>query len=52
MDDDPVADDIELVRVWIDKHQAAVSLGNVRSEKKSAAARENGKNGGRPKTRK
>ena len=31
------------------KNPAAVALGKIKSEKKSAAARENGKLGGRPK---
>lgn len=31
------------------KNPAAVALGKIRSEKKSAAARENGRKGGRPK---
>lgn len=31
------------------KNPAAVALGSVKSEKKAAAARENGKKGGRPK---
>jgi hypothetical protein len=31
------------------KNPAAVALGSMRSEKKAAAARENGKKGGRPK---
>lgn len=31
------------------KNPAAVALGSIKSEKKAAAARENGKKGGRPK---
>lgn len=31
------------------KNLAAVALGSIKSEKKAAAARENGKKGGRPK---
>jgi len=33
------------------KNPAAVALGSVRSKKKAAAARINGKKGGRPKTK-
>lgn len=33
-----------------DKNKAAVALGSIRTEKKSASSRINGKNGGRPKT--
>lgn len=31
------------------KNPAAVALGSIKSDKKAAAARENGKKGGRPK---
>lgn len=34
------------------KNPAAVALGSIKSEKKAAAARENGKKGGWPKGRK
>jgi hypothetical protein len=34
------------------RHTAARALGSIRTEKKSAAARENGKKGGRPKKEK
>ena len=33
----------------MDKNKAAVILGSIKSEKKAAASRKNGKNGGRPK---
>lgn len=36
----------------IDASKAAAALGSIRSEKKAAAARENGKKGGRPKQNK
>ena len=34
------------------KNPAAVALGSIKSERKAAAARENGKLGGRPKSKK
>ena len=34
------------------KNPSAVALGSMRSEKKAKSSRENGKKGGRPKTKK
>lgn len=34
---------------YVEKNPAAVTLGSIKSEKKAAASRENGKKGGRPK---
>ncbi len=36
----------------MDKNPAAVALGSIKSKKKSASSRENGKKGGRPKKEK
>jgi hypothetical protein len=34
------------------KNQNAVALGSIKTEKKAVSSRENGKKGGRPKTKK
>lgn len=40
---------LSIIQQDMSKNEAAVALGKIRSEKKAAAARENGKKGGRPK---
>lgn len=45
---DASIDAIEATLAEAEKNPAAVALGRIKSEKKSAAARENGRKGGRP----
>lgn len=48
---DTVAVVAEKIEAWKCRHNAARTLGSIKSERKAAAVRENGKRGGRPLSR-